>query len=275
MENVREFFNAIGHHYKSEDNDIDTMSKDLYYKLETYRINIQNKLINLPNKESIDLFCSFLGSEAGFQYVQFERNVLGRVDITPEDTQFFKEENYESEYEALYDERRQQLINKSDEKVIKLIDIAHKFLDELVYYFIIVGYDLVPHIESSHCRYMSPIPFWGGMPDDVKNEKRDGTELERIYAKREFNSIFTQAQLATMFRLMRDKKVFHMKDTELASFITSFAGGSHQRTRGLLGGENAGHINMTLKTKSQATDIQNLLREIIDKIEDEKKDIIE
>lgn len=275
MENVREFFNAIGYHYKSEDNDIDTMSKDLYFKLETYRINIQNKLINLPNKESIDLFCSFLGLEAGFQYVQFERNVLGRIDITPEDTQFFKEENYESEYEALYEERRQQLINKSDEKVIKLIDIAHKFLDELVYYFIIVGYDLVPHIESSHCRYMSPIPFWGGIPDDGKNEKIDLINREKI--TKPFRSVMTQSQLATVFRLFRTKGIIDkdMKDTQLSRFIQMLAGGAQQKIREYLGGKNSVHINETIKTKQQATEIQDILYDIIQIIEDEKKDIIE
>lgn len=99
-------------------------------------------------------------------------------------------------------------------------------------------------------------------------------EAKIIQRKIKFNSKFTQGQIATLFRLMREKELFVMTDTELANLILELVGGSHQHTRTLIGGVNAKHINMTLTSKEQAEEMQSILQSIIELIEKEKKAII-
>lgn len=115
------------------------------------------------------------------------------------------------------------------------------------------------------------------LPETIESDETHNDVIEEakiVKKKIKFDSKLTQGQIATLFRLMREKGVFTMKDIELTELILELVGGSHQQTRTLIGGIHATHINMTLTNKEQAEEIQSILQSIIEKIEKEKKDII-
>lgn len=278
MENIIEFFNIIEEKRKSDDNNFDAIIEDLYRQKDKLLVRLQNKLINLPNKESIDMYCLFLGQELGIRYRIFETNSLGKIQITEEEMNSFDNEYSEDDYDNLYEEKRGLLIKGSSDKTLSLIDFAYKFIDSVVYHFLIAGYNLVPSIEATFDRYISPISSWGGFTEEDADDNSEYRNLiNRGRTTKSFQSVMTQSQLTTMFRFFRSKGIIdkNMTNIELARLIQMLSGGSQQKAREYLGGKNSVHINETIKTKQQATVIQDVLSDIIKIIEDEKKDIIE
>lgn len=292
MENVKEYFDLLAD-YALGIKEYDAYAwKDHLKEKNIYLMNIQNKLIHLPNEPAVERYAIFMGEALGSGYHLFKEKIIGEIRID-------RNGMSEAEYEYEFYEKHRELINKAAPPASDQIDRAYRFIDDVVRVFGSVGLDIVDIIIYAgglHSEYFSPFSLWGGVDeeairpplspmyhtDDIEYEEEEGdnastnNELPERNTRQRlgFKSRMTQAQLSTMFRLLRDKGIFDLNNTQLASLITSLSSGSHQRVRALLGGENAGHINMTLKTRDQATEIQDILQEIIAKIEEDKKDII-
>lgn len=110
---------------------------------------------------------------------------------------------------------------------------------------------------------------------DYFNKDSNAEERYNIIKKKKtrFKSILSQEQMMTLLRLMKDRGLFEPDDTKLGEIGAALCGGSKDKARQIVTGVNKEHINMTLRSKKQATQIQDILHDIIDQIEIEKKEI--
>lgn len=92
--------------------------------------------------------------------------------------------------------------------------------------------------------------------------------------KERFNSSLNQSQLAILFGKLKQKKVLADNNTKIAQGISFINGCNDQNLRAYLGGEsNLKGSGAILSKKEQVEDIQNILKEIIDELDKEKKHI--
>lgn len=84
-----------------------------------------------------------------------------------------------------------------------------------------------------------------------------------VISKSKFTSTMTQAQLGTMFRIMRDKGIFAASDSELYNFIASITGGNACAIKKAAFGKKASN-NSALANTEQADEIVDLLQQVIE-----------
>ncbi len=300
MENVRRLFNYITDICSNPDTETDYemiswIDGDI---IDRSLFRIQNKILTLPNQKAIENYSILIAEIIGAELSYFEKEYSDSDEADEEQIKFFKENAKSNNDKILFNQGVSGYVyyeEKNDEYyyTFRTPGQYHLILSQILYFvesiigtFLLYDIKTEARINDKCDSYLdilktSQVTHYyrevdkPSVKDESKNEQLKNIDLVRVSRNKKFESIFTQAQLATMFRLLRDNEVLSMNDTQLASLIISFAGGSHQKTRGFLGGVNAGHINMTLKTKDQASEIQNILQKIIVKIDEEKKDIIE
>lgn len=266
MENINHYFEyleeLITEHkhliIKDKYNYIDIIeSEDHYNRTKSFLDNIEIRILELPTLEHQAQYAAFIINRINYNLIK----LCKKYNIQPP-----------------YKERE----HINDTYYWFVIDIG-KFIDNIVYIFTIIEIDIVPLLETT-IGYIPDFDYYDEDSESNNNEDSESNNKElannqlnnESISSKKFTSTMTQAQLATMFRLFRDHGIIDIKtnDTQLGRVIQYIAGGGLKRTKDYLGGGYSSHINTTLSTKEQAETIQCILKKIIEKIEDEKQDII-
>lgn len=277
MENARKYFDFL---YTitslQNDNEENEKLEELDKITEATLFNIQKSIIKQQTDSSLNRYGALLGLELGRIYSRFESHITHNINLeTTEVTNQSKEET---------SEKYRKYEDKISDIHFLLLEKANTYIDHIVFIFNFCSINITSSINFFYTEYTDPSIFWDFFGSDkdllpIQEQIARTTEANKQNTnttKRGFKSKMTQAQLCTMFRLLRDNNIIdsRLPNTSLANIIRQLTGGSYQKIREYLGGSNATHINMTLDTKEQAKEIQDILSDIITQIEKEKRDII-